>query len=175
MNMNPRFYRQMMAHRREWWWPLQVTLTPTPQLGTKIARLRGQLDFTVQTRSEILEIDDITRARDITKNASGVSLTVQSCQRTNMNYQLTLILHDVALGDPVLQDFISSTELVDDDGQTIRRQSFSTTPTAGGVAVNIVFLPTMNKPSTLRWERTLEQKKLSVPFELDDLPLPTGP
>ncbi|MGD0463074.1 MAG: hypothetical protein ABSB74_11370 [Tepidisphaeraceae bacterium] len=172
--MNQRFFRPM-ARRREWWWPLQVTLRPTPQLGMKIARLRGRLDFTAQTRSQIVEVNDITRARNVTKNVGDLSLTVQSCQKTNLNCQLGLTLQGVALGDPVLQDFLSSAELVDDDGQTVRRQSFSTTPAADGVVINIVFLPSMTTPSKLRWERTLEQKKLSVPFELDDLPLPMGP
>jgi len=175
--MNQRFFRpMMMARRRQWWWPLQVTLLPNPQLGTKIARLRGQLDFTSQTRSQIVEIGDITHARNVTKDVGDVSLTVLSCQKTNLNYQLGMTLQGVTVGDPVLQDFLSSAELVDDDGQTVRRQSFGPpTPTANGVAINIVFLPSMSTPSKLRWERTLEQKKLSVPFELDDLPLPPGP
>jgi hypothetical protein len=38
--------------------------------------------------------------------------------------------------------------------------------------VVLAFQPTQNTPAKLRWERTLEQKKFSIPFELDDLPLP---
>ena len=38
--------------------------------------------------------------------------------------------------------------------------------------LTIIFQPTQNTPTKLRWEKTLEQKKLSVPFELDDIPLP---
>jgi hypothetical protein len=172
--VNQRFFGPM-GRRREWWWPLQVTFPPTPQMGTKIARLRGQLDFTAQTRSEIIEIDDITHARDVTKNIGDMALTVRSCQRTNLNYQLSMTFQGVTQGDAMLQDFATSVELVDDDGQSVGRQAFSAIPTAGGVLINIVFLPSMTTPSKLRWERTLEQKKLSVPFELDNLPLPTGP
>jgi hypothetical protein len=172
--INPRFVRPM-ARRREWWWPLQVTFQPTPQMGTKIARLRGQLDFTAQTRSEIIEINDITHARDVTRNIGDMALTVRSCQKTNLNYQLSMTFQGVTSGDAMLQDFLTSVELVDDDGQAVRRQAFNTTPTPGGVLINIVFLPSMTTPTKLRWERTLEQKKLSVPFELDNLPLPTGP
>jgi hypothetical protein len=172
--INPRFVRPM-ARRREWWWPLQVTFQPTPQMGTKIARLRGQLDFTAQTRSEIIEINDITHARDVTRNIGDMALTVRSCQKTNLNYQLSMTFQGLTSGDAMLQDFLTSVELVDDDGQAVRRQAFNTTPTPGGVLINIVFLPSMTTPTKLRWERTLEQKKLSVPFELDNLPLPTGP
>ncbi len=172
--INPQFVRPM-ARRRELWWPLQVTFRPTPQMGTKIARLRGQLDFTAQTRSEIIEIDDITRARDVTKNIGDLALTVRSCQKTNLNYQLSMTFQGVTQGDAILQDFLTSVELVDDDGQAVRRQAFNATQTAGGVLINIIFLPSMTTPTKLRWERTLEQKKLSVPFELDNLPLPTGP
>jgi hypothetical protein len=170
----PRINRQFirpMGRRRELWWPLQVTFQPTPQMGTKIARLRGQLDFTAQTRSEIIEIDDITRARDVTKKIGDLALTVQSCQKTNLNYQISMTFQGVTLGDAILQDFLTSVELVDDNGQAVRRQAFNTTPTPGGVLINIVFLPTMTNPTKLRWERTLEQKRLSVPFELDNLPL----
>lgn len=159
---------------RLWAWPLQATLQAGPEIGTKIARLRGELDFSVQTRAEVLEIDDITRATNVTKSDSDLSVTVLSCSRTNMNYQLSLEFHGAGMGDASVQDFLNSAELVDDDGQAVRRQAIIPAPNAGGLVVNMIFAPMMNTPSKLRWERTLEQKRLSVPFELDDLPLLPG-
>jgi hypothetical protein len=161
---------------RQWYWPLQVTLQGDPQMGTKIARLRGQLDFSVQTRAETLEIDDITRARNVTKSDGDISVTVLSCTKTNLNYQLSLSFHGAAMGDAAVQDFLNSVELVDDDGETVGRQAIIPQPRATGLILDVIFAPMAGTPTKLRWVRTLEQKRLSVPFELDGLPLyPSGP
>ncbi|HEX4053802.1 MAG TPA: hypothetical protein VHX86_06020 [Tepidisphaeraceae bacterium] len=162
---------------RLWAWPLQVTLQSGTGIGTKIARLRGELDFSVQTRAQTLEIDDITRAANVTKSDGDMSVTVLNCTRTNMNYQLSLEFHGAEMGSASVQDFLNSAELVDADGQSAQRQAFIPTrnvPNGGGLVINMIFFPMMNTPSKLRWERTLEQKRLSVPFELDNLPLRLG-
>ena len=76
------------------------------------------------------------------------------------------------MNDPQYQDFANSAELVDDKGQTIFLQNCIPRPSPQVVNVILAFQPTQNTPVKLRWERTLERKMLTIPFELDDLPLP---
>jgi hypothetical protein len=172
---NRRFFNpgyMMRAGPRQSWWPLQTNLREVPGMGSKIARLRGEINLSAQTRSQVLEIDDITRAHDATRQDGPASFTVVGCSKTNMNYQLTLIIRGITMNDPQYQDFAGSAELVDDKGQTILLQNCIPRPSPLGMNVILVFQPTQNTPVKLRWQRTLEHKKLTIPFELDDLPLP---
>lgn len=165
--------------QRQWAWPLNVNFRETPGMGTKIARLRGEVDLSVQTRRQAFEIDDVTRARGATKDDGQMTVTVNSCSKVNANYRFDLTLTSPGLSTnyQVAQEFINSVELIDDQGQVVPHQSVTQygirPPGNGNVSnVSIIFLPTQNAPAKLRWERTLEQKRLMVPFELNDLPLP---
>jgi len=165
---------------RQWVWTLATPLRDVPGMGTKIARLRGDLDFIVQTRSQSFDIDNITRARNATATDGLINITVLSCSRMNQNYRLDLecVGPNINPGDPSVQDFVGSAELIDDQGQTVPLQSWSPqirAPRGGAAPVTLeimaIFQPTQNMPVKLRWEKTLDQKRLSVPFELDNLPL----
>jgi hypothetical protein len=182
---NQRFTRRgiMMGAQgpRQPFWSLSANLREFPGMGTKIARLRGELDLTVQTHAQTFEFDDVTRAAGQMRNDGQVDVTIKSCSRMGMSYRLDMVFSGVGinLGTPSVQDFINSVQLVDDHGQVIERQSVipqlrvNAAPGVPAIQnLTIIFMPTQNTPTTLRWDRTLEQKRLSVPFELDDLPLP---
>jgi len=169
---------RMMPMRgpRQWSWPLAVNFAQVPNMGTKIARLRGELDLSVQTRSQAFEINNVTRARGLPQGDGEMTVTVLTCSKTNMNYRLDLGLSGagVNMNMPSIQEFINSAELVDDEGNVIPRQTVMPMPrpNGGGVDLTFIYVPTAAMPAKLRWEKTVEQKKLAVPFELDDLPLP---
>jgi hypothetical protein len=150
-------------------------------MGSKIARLRGELNLSVQTRGQVFEINDVSHARNLTTSDGQMNVTVLSCYKMGLNYRLDLAMSGMGInmGDPSVQDFINSVELIDDQGEIVARQSVIPQLRVNGVPgvpatlnLTIIFQPTQNTPAKLRWEKTLEQKKLSVPFELDDLPLP---
>jgi hypothetical protein len=172
---NRRFFNpgyMMRGGTRQPLWSLQTNLHEVPGMGSKIARLHGELNLLVQTRSQAVEIDDITHARNGAAQDGPASFTVTGCSKTNMNFQLTLMIRGVTMNDAQFQDFAGSAELVDDKGQVVLRQNYIPRQSPEGVMVVLAFQPTQNTPAKLRWERTLEQKKFSIPFELDDLPLP---
>lgn len=179
-NPNRRFIgRPMMTVRgpQQWMFPLTVNLQEIPGTQTKIARLNGELDFTVQTRSQIYDIDDITRARGVSKSDDQMTVTVTSCSRMNMNYRVDLDCTGAAVFGSI-QDFMNSVVLIDDQGQVIQRQSVPQQgfPVRGNgepprVRLTVIFQPTQRTPVKLQWEKTIDQKKLSVPFELNDIPL----
>jgi hypothetical protein len=174
--MNRRFFNPGFLMRqgpRQSFWPLQTNLNnEIPNPGTKIARLHGEVNLLVQARSQVFEIDDILRAHNSTTRDGPVSFTVLSCSRTPVNYQLSLLIGGITNNDPIIQDITNSAQLVDDKDQASFRQGCNTRPSAQGVNVDLMFPLTQDNPVKLRWEKTLEQKKLSIPFELDDLPLP---
>ena len=171
----------MMRGPRQPFWPLSANLRDVPGMGTRIARLRGELAVSVQTRSQVFEIDDVTHARDRVQSDGRMNVTLLSCSKINLNYRLDLACSGIGINmaDPSLQDLINTAELIDDKGQSVSHQSVvPAIPMNGGagrpqtVNLTIIFQPTQNTPAKLRWEKTLEQKRLSVPFELHDLPLP---
>jgi hypothetical protein len=150
-------------------------------MGTKIARLRGELEINVQTQAQTFEFDDVTRASGQVKNDGQVDVTLRSCSRMNLNYRLDMSFSGVGINqnNQSVQDFMNSAQLVDDHGLVIEHQSAQPQFRAIGAVgvpstenVMIIFQPTQNTPTKLRWNRTLEQKRLTVPFELDDIPLP---
>jgi hypothetical protein len=158
--------------------PLQVNLQETPVMGTKIARLRGELNMVVQTHSQTYEIDDITRARDVSKSDNQMTVTVVSCSKMNLNYRVDLDCTGAAV-NMGLQDFMNSVVLIDDQGGVIQRQSppqQMMTQHGPGEPLTIrlifIFQPTQRTPVKLRWEKTVDENKLMVPFEVDGLPLP---
>jgi len=171
---NRRFFPGFMMQRgvRQPLWSLQTSLREVPGMGSKIARLRGEINLSAQTRSQVFEIDDITQAHGATTQDGPASFTVMGCSKTNMNYQLTLMIRGITANDPQFLDFVNSAELVDDKGQTIIRQNYIPRPSPEGVNIVLTFQPTQSTPVKLRWEKTLERKNLKIPFELDDLPLP---
>ena len=171
---NRRFFPGLMMQRgvRQPLWALQTSLREVPGMGSKIARLRGEIDLSAQTRSQVLEIEDVTQAHGATTNDGPASFTVMGCSKTNMKCQLTVMIRGITMSDPQFLDFVNSVELVDDKGQAIIRQNYIPRPSPVGVNLVLIFQPMQNTPVKLRWERTLERKKLTIPFELDDLPLP---
>jgi hypothetical protein len=137
--------------------------------ATKISRLKCKLDFFVQTRGETLEIPSILRARNITKSEGDISLTVLSCTKTGRSYTLSVRVAGMTMRDMAFRDFISTAQLLDAAGRPIGRQSIGAGGSPDGLTVTMAFMPTDLVPDKLRWDRTLEQKRLTIPFELDDL------
>jgi len=177
--ISPRFFN--MRGPRQLFWPLYANLRDIPGMGTKIARLRGELTVVVRTRSQVFEIDDITHARGVVKSDGEMDVTVAGCSKMNLNYRIDLSCSGIGInpGDSSVQDLISSIRLMDDQGKIIPSQSVNFQPSINNgvgrpqtVNLMVIFQPSQNTPARLQWEKTLEQKKLSVPFELHDLPLP---
>jgi hypothetical protein len=169
----PFFFNNMRA--RQTWWQLNVNLTPTPDMGEKIAVLRGEFDFFVQTKSENFEIDNITQVQNVSKTDGDLTVMIHSFQKTPPTYRLDISLQGPAVrtGDPMVNDLMTSMEVLDDAGQPLRRQMIRPTASAGGLDMSLFFFAIGNsQPTKLVWRRTLEKRRVSVPFELDDLPLP---
>jgi hypothetical protein len=175
--VGPRFTRMMLQRGpRQFFWSLSANLRAV-QGTSKIARLRGELDIVVQTRRDTFAIDNITRARGMMKDDGHFNVTIVTCYKMGENYRVDVALAGVSpsMNEPALQDFMNSVELIDDHGNVIPRQAV--VPQGGRTRQGmqnfmLLFQPTSQTPVKLQWERTVERKRLDLPFELHDLPLP---
>jgi hypothetical protein len=162
---------------RQWWIPLSVNLRVAPGMGTKIARLKGELTFTVRIKSETIEIDNLLSAHNVTRTAGGGSLTVVDCKSENGQYQLQL-QGTGPRGSSFEQLFQnpmgSSMQVLDILGQPLQPMTASRTNDVGNMWSLTYGFPTFRPakpPQRLQWEITTESRRINVPFELDDIDL----
>jgi hypothetical protein len=173
------------ASGRQWMGPLQVNLRVVPGMGTKIARLKGELDFNVQTKSETIIIDNILSAQNVSRNIAGSVITVQQLQSLGAQYQLHLLITGPLAGpnsDFLRNSMNSEFQILDDNDQPLQQmgggQGFDGTgratliltymPNAGWRPPNS---PPVGPPRKLRCEVATETRPMTERFELDDLPL----
>jgi len=148
--------------------------------GDKIATLRGSFQVTVQTRSETVEVPDILKAKDVTKSAGDLKITIKSVTKaSDRQYRVDA---SFARGNMDQQAFYQLVQnptmrLLDADGHEYRYSGYSS---AGGNGdtydVKINFYRNNNndagEPAKLVWEVATGTQEITVPFKFTDLPLP---
>jgi hypothetical protein len=162
---------------RQWWVPLSVNLRVFPGMGTKIARMTGELTFNVQMKSERIEVDNLLAAHNETRAAGGGTLIVQDCKNVNGQYQLRLEVTgppDSSFGELARNYMGSSMQVQDVLGQPLQLISGGRTNDVNGMWS--IFLgypanPPAHPPQRLVWDITTQSRRITVPFELKDLNL----
>ena len=170
-----RFFPGFILQRgmRQWSWTLVASLTQAADMGSRIARFKGEFNFSAQTRGATLEIDDVTNPQPTPVRDGDTTITVLSCSKIGLSDHLTIRFNGASVNSPEFLDFSNTAELLDDQGRVAPRQNYLPPHQfPGGMDVEMVFQPTEISATRLQWDRTLEEKKFSVPFELDNLPMP---
>jgi hypothetical protein len=170
---------------RQWVTYLNANLRAVPGMGTKIARLKGELDFNVVVKSETIVIDNILSAQNVSRNVAGSVITVQQLQSFGGQYQLHLLITG-PLGAPdsvfLRNSMNSQFQILDDHDQPLQQisggQGFDGPGRATlslSYAPNVGFRPPNSQPvgppRKLRFEVATETRPMTERFELDDLPL----
>ena len=164
---------------RQWWIPLTANLRPAPGMSRKIAKLKGELALNVQTKSELLELDDLPSVHNLTRTAGDYAITFQKFDMENGQYQLQMSIGGPAAAAgrwDIVQSLTPSLQILDEKNVALQlvftnfRNSISgqTSMTLGYVANS----PSIGPPKKLRWEITTETRHMTIPFELDDIDLP---
>jgi hypothetical protein len=164
------------AGPRQLWMILPVNLHVVPGMGNKIARLKGELSFTIRVKHETIEVDNILSAKNVTRSAGGSTVTIRDVTNANGQYQLHLLASG-APGTPpwaIFQNPGSSLNLVDEKGQPFQQISMSQNNNEYTMTF-IANAPDMGPPTKLRWDVTTETRQMTVPFELNDIELPHAP
>jgi hypothetical protein len=166
---------------------LQLTarLHCPPDVGKRIAIIKGGIDVSIQTRAARLEVPDIRNARSVTRAAGGVRFTVHQLTKNGDNWQLAVTVQpEEAAGQQQwerIQQIVSMADmkLLDDRGEPLHRGSQSTTGGAGQMEMTVEFTSRgwgrnrqPGEPSVLVWTVPTATKDIVVPFEFRDLPIP---
>jgi hypothetical protein len=176
-------------------WDLQAPLRyPAKNPGTKIARLRGSVTFTIRSAAETIEIGDPLRATAATTRVvNGVTIEIQPLRKEQVpnggegkGYELKLSLTGGAtipgLGRPDAAQLTvqHGLRLLDDKGHAFHTRSFGSSSTDGRrTDYRLVYVggrdedgePT-GEPAKLVWEIPTGTKTRKAKFELKDLPMP---
>ena len=175
---------------RQWSWPLQTTLKAANGLGKRIARLRGELKFTVQIKSEEIQIADLGRLDNLTRTIAGSSVTLSRFSNEGGQYQLHILVNGPLANDiEHMQNILSTIQILDDQNEALLAGPMATqSDSAQTMEIRQSYLanhvtrspgrPAMASilvPRKLRWELTTQTKVVTVPFELDNLELPHAP
>lgn len=182
---------------RGWWWTMQADLKEVPNMGQRIARIRGELKFNVQSKSEIIEIDDPSKVQNLTKTVGNHTIVFKQMINQGGQWKLLLSITNLGAGPRLpgraAMNPINGLQILDAQNQPFSPAGFSSVATHGAQTdMTLNFIPFMSNapmirarggqdvgslgpPKTLRWEVPTETRLISAPFELNDLPLPTEP
>jgi hypothetical protein len=172
---------------RGWWWIMRANLREIPHMGQRIARLRGELKFVVQSKSELIEIDDPANLKDLTRTIGTRTITFKELANQNGQWRLRLSITDSAKpgGRPVANIF-SGLQILDAQNQPYRQIGISLNRHGQQSEASLIFIGYANNgmmdrlgevaslgpPKMLRWEVPTQTRLITVPFELNDLALP---
>jgi hypothetical protein len=175
----PSFFYGGNVQQWQWWIPLSASLRAVPGMGKKIARLRGEFDFTVQTKSQSIILDDLPAAHNVTCVAGDSTITIQKFALTNGQYQLQLTFAgpNAASGNwNIAQELISTLQILDQQNRPLQLISTSSSSSSTGqMAMTLGYSANgspAGPPKKLRWEITTETRPMKIPFELDNIDLP---
>lgn len=160
-------------------WNLYAPLKyPTDHAGTRIAIVRGNSDFVVQTHSDRLDVENPLTVHDLSRNVGGLTVNLYEMKKNGSNYEVRVsITRDPADSrwgyiqqniNQRLKVYDHAGELMEYRGMSSRAHNsmmeftltLATSPRGGG------------EPARLVWEIPTASKHLSVPFEFKDLPMP---
>jgi len=167
----------MMQPFNNWAWNLSVSLSPPPDAGQRIAKLKGNARCVIQTRAEQAEIPNVLTARNVTRLVGGRKFLLKEVRRNAQMYTVLMNLARTPADGPAWMHPFGSFMLLDGHGNPLQRMN------TGGVAgalgdVSLLFQAQNPQdlqplqPAKLVWEVPLESKEIQIPFEFVDLPLP---
>jgi hypothetical protein len=161
---------------------------PTANPGSKIVKLRGKARLNVATRSEIIEITDLTKEQT-KKSPSGRRFTIKSVKpqsenENNRQWNVAVTFHRDGMEQQKWHEMLNnpSIRLIDGAGRDLRYQHNSRSDSNDQEAnQTLVFYrygrnegndEDVNEPTTVIWEVTTDTKEITIPFEFTDLPMP---
>jgi len=161
---------------QSWSWQMPAQLHEVPDLGKKIALLKGVIAANVRTKSTDFVVEDVFQSGSVTKKIGNLTITfsgaTMQANQALLNFAIT-----VQGGDPnaynQIQMLISEMQVTDAGGNSIQVNQHS----MGGDGTHMTltvgsFSPDGQKPKKLVWEIPSDTQQVELPFEIHDLPLP---
>jgi hypothetical protein len=144
--------------------------------GTRIVRLVGKTNFTVQTRSQKFQIDNVLTAKEQTQVLGGATIRFDGAHKIGEMYEVALSTSNAPLFQ---QMFRGNIELQDEQGNTLEHRGSSAQGNGSEMTFRMQFAPirqsdggATESPQRLTWEVPVETKTIAVPFHFENLPMP---
>jgi hypothetical protein len=167
-------------------WSLAVALASPPDNTKRIKRLQAITHVRVQTRSERVEVEDILKARNVSRTVAGIGVSFRSLKKADIEYDLQLSLkrgkHLPADWENLHHSIFNGLmALYDDKGRLVAARATENGGDydANKINANLRFVrepgvsdPAAGEPFKLVWLAPAEAVDIQVPFELTDLPIP---
>jgi hypothetical protein len=164
-----------------WGWWLTGRIALPENVGERIARLRGFARITVQMRSEVVEVPDITTAENVERTVAGHKLVVKNVRARGETYTVSMtITRDPKKPGGWGEINLSSTfRLLDANGVPLSRRNYGGGTNLGDYTeLNLMFGRDdwngegAGPPAKLIWEVPTETAVVEAPFEFEDVPMP---
>ena len=162
-------------------WSLGSQLAIPDNIGAKLARIQGTTRVQIQTKSEIWEIPDISKAQSPSKSIAGRRYVVEEFKTLSPEqYQLkfTIIRETPRLAEWQQYGRGVRLSLVDANGKYLQSQGYG----GGGSDEKLTYTHTFGRdagdgtktgePAKLIVEVPTDVKEVQIPFDFKDLPLP---
>jgi hypothetical protein len=167
-------------------WELAVDLDCPPDVGRKIAKLAGQICVRVQTGSDRVEIDDVLKARNVTRTVAGVPFTFKKLDHIAEDYHLAFTIERRNLPAARWQDLHHSAYqgqmmLLDAQGRVVCGRAAEQNGDYGHKKIDATIRvfnepgitdPSAGPPAKLVWLAPTDAKTIPIDFELTNLPIP---
>jgi hypothetical protein len=172
---------------RQWWWQLQAMLRESPDMGHKIATLRGVLKFNVECKLDVTETD-IGKINNVSRTVGTSTVTLRELKDLAGQYQLVLDINNPSINGRNMWDAVnniaSSIEILDSTGQSFMQAGLGPQMQPDGKTMRVIVNyisphlmngPALGPPVKLKWEVATETRQLTIPFVIHNLDLPTAP
>jgi hypothetical protein len=166
-------------------WSVGIPLVYPDSPGSKIARLKGKIRMTVQTRSDKFEVSNLLETKDKTEKVGGRRVTFVSAKRNNNNqYAVKVVLYRDGMDQQAFYDMMnnpSGVRLLDKDGKVWRYSGSGSGSSSGDrYEREMIFYNNRGgdeanapgEPVTFVWELPTGTQEITIPFEFSNLPLP---
>lgn len=159
-----------------WCWSIPTQLHEAPDMGKKIATVKGVIKASVMTQSIALVVDDVYKSGAVTKRAGNMAITFTGAKTENNQNTLDFSITAAADNPFVFQQIqmlINQMEVTDANGQRIQVGLRMMNNNNSHMEMSVgAFGPANQKPKKLVWEIPSETRAVEFPFEIHDLALP---
>lgn len=168
--------RRVFAMGNSGAWQLFARLNWPEHPGKKIARFVCATTFTLQTKSQKLDIPDILTAKESTRTFGGSEISFKGVSKSGENWEVKL---STSARMPYLELMQNRLQLLDADGRPLDHRGMSAQGDGDKMTLKLLFGPARRadgaltkEPARLVWEVPVESKGVPVQFEFDNLPMP---
>jgi hypothetical protein len=173
-----------MSSGNQWMWTLTARLNWPENPGTKLTRLKGNVRFIVQTRSETLDVPGVAAAKGAVKTVAGRRVLIKEVKQNGSSVELHVTVYRDGMGQAEwnAMDYpYYAVRMLDKDGRALTSNgwgggrgqneanyqwTFSRDAWGGGDNEKI------GEPYRLLWEVPLETREVRAAFDFKDIPLP---